>query len=75
MDRKLERARQDPALLEEQGKVEDFLNNVRNTDKLGSMLEDIRDAIIEYQVRVSFNQLSLPLSLMPNPDFVAARYL
>ena len=75
MDRKLERARQDLALLEEQGKVGDFLNNVRNTDKLGSMLEDIRDAIIEYQVRVSFNQLSLPLSLMPNPDFVAARYL
>ena len=75
MDRKLERARQDLALLEEQGKIEDFLNNVRNTDKLGSMLEDIRDAIIEYQVRVSFNQLSLPLSLMPNPDFVAARYL
>ena len=74
MDRKLERARQDLALLEEQGKIEDFLNNVRNTDKLGSMLEDIRDAMIEYQVRVSFNQLSL-LYLMPNTDFVAARYL
>ena len=74
MDRKLERARQDLALLEERGKIEDFLKNVRNTDKLGSMLEDIRDAIIEYQVRMSFNQLSL-LYLMPNPDFVAARYL
>ena len=74
MDRKLERARQDLVLLEEQGKIEDFLNNVRNTDKLGSMLEDIRDAIIEHQVRVSFNQLSL-LYLMPNPNFVAARYL
>ena len=74
MDRKLERARQDLALLEEQGKIEDFLNNVRNTDKLGSMLEDIRDAIIEYQVRVSFNHLSL-LYLIPNPDSVAARYL
>ena len=74
MDRKLELARQDLALLEEQGKIGDFLNNVRNTDKLGSMLEDICDAIIEYQVRVSFNHLSL-LYLMPNPDSVAARYL
>ena len=37
------------ARLEEQGKVEGFFNNVENADKLSGAVEDIRDAVIEYQ--------------------------
>ena len=36
----------------EQGKVEGFFNNVKNADKLGGLVEDIRDAMINYQVRI-----------------------
>ena len=36
--------------MEEQGKVEGFFNNVENADRLGGLVEDIRDAMIEYQV-------------------------
>jgi len=48
--RKLEGFCRDLAPLEEQGKVEGFFNNVVNADKLGGLVENIRDAIIEYQV-------------------------
>jgi hypothetical protein len=37
--------------LSKQGKVEGFFNNIKNADKLGSLVEDIRDAAMEYQVR------------------------
>lgn len=53
MIRKLEGIRQDLTPLAEEGKVNGFLNNVRNTDKLGGLLEDIRDTVMEYQVRAS----------------------
>jgi hypothetical protein len=36
--------------LAKQGKIEGFFSNVKNADKLGSLVDDIRDAIIEYQV-------------------------
>lgn len=42
----------DLALLEEQGKIEGFFKNVDNADKLGGLVEDIRDAMMEYQVCV-----------------------
>ena len=35
----------------EQGKVAEFFNNVENADKLGGIAEDIRDAMMDYQVR------------------------
>ena len=35
-----------------QGKIEGFFNNVENADKLGGAVEDIRDAMMEYQVRI-----------------------
>ena len=38
-------------LLIEQGKVEGFFDIVKNADKLGGLVEDIRDAIMAYQVR------------------------
>lgn len=34
----------------EQGKAEGFFNNVKNADKLGGLVEDIRDAMMDYQV-------------------------
>ena len=40
------------APLEEQGKVEGFFNNIENANKLGGLVEDIRDAMVEYQARV-----------------------
>jgi len=36
--------------LAKQGKVEGFFNNVKNADELGGLVEDIRDATMEYQV-------------------------
>ena len=49
---KLEDVRRDLTLLAEEGKVEGFFNNVQNVDRLGGMVEDIRDAMTEYQVCV-----------------------
>ena len=51
--RKLQDIRQDLALLEEQGKVKGFFNNVENADKLSGLVEDIRDAMVDYQVCTS----------------------
>ena len=50
VDRKLQDVRQDLAPLEKQGKVEGFFNNTENAGKLSALVEDIRDAMIEYQV-------------------------
>ena len=51
--RKLEATREDLALLEEEGKAKGFFNNVENADRLTGLVEDVRDAIMDYQVRVS----------------------
>ena len=53
--RKLEGIRQDLALLGEQGKTEGFFNNVENADKLGGLVDDIRDAVMDYQVCIASN--------------------
>ena len=50
MPRKFEGVRQNLATLTEQGRIKAFLSNVGNADKLGGLLEDIRDAMMEYQV-------------------------
>ena len=64
---------QNLTLLAEQGTAEGFFNNLENADKLGGLVEDIRDAMMEYQVRVqSYSHL---LCLMIMLDFVATRYL
>ena len=34
----------------EQGKIKGFFKNVDNAGKLGGLVEDIRDAMMEYQV-------------------------
>ena len=45
--------------MEKQGKVKGFFNNINNADKLGSLVDDIRDAMIEYQVRSLCSQPAL----------------
>ena len=50
ISRKLEDVNQDLILLAEQGKVQGFLRNTENADKLGGLVEDIHDAMMEYQV-------------------------
>ena len=53
LPRTLQGVRRALALLGEQGKVKSFFNNVVNADKLSGLVEDIRDAMIDYQVRAS----------------------
>ena len=64
----------DVTILAEQGKVKGFFNNVGNATKLGGLLEDIRDAMMEYQVCISPNYLVFQY-LIFKPDFIATRYL
>jgi hypothetical protein len=45
--------------LVEQGKVEGFFKNVKNADKLGGLVEDIRDAMMGYQVRPQSSRTNL----------------
>ena len=63
----------DLAPLEKQGKVEGFFNNAENAAQLGGLVESIRDAMMEYQVRAP-NSPSLP-RLIFVPDFITARHL
>ena len=61
--RKLEEIRQELALLGEQGKTKGFFNNVENAEKLGGLVEDLRDVMMDYQVRapsdLSLSRLTL----------------
>ena len=50
ISRKLEDIHLDLTLLAKQGRVECFFNNIQNVDKLDSMIEDIQDAMMEYQI-------------------------
>ena len=59
--------------MEEQGKAEGFFSNVENADKLAGLVESIRDAVMDYQVR-DWNKLILPY-LIPISDFIATRHL
>jgi len=48
--RKFQNVLRDLGPLEAQGKVEGFFTNAENANKLGGLVEDIRDAMMEYQV-------------------------
>ena len=58
VDRKLQDVRRDLAPLEAQGKIEGFFTNTENAGKLGGLVEDIRDAMMEYQVSVHKSAIS-----------------
>ena len=61
VDRKLEDIHQDLVALGSQGKTKGFFNNVENADKLGSLVEDVRDVMMDYQV-CSSNRLPFSCS-------------
>ena len=48
--RKLEDVHQDLARLAEQGKTVGFLANIENTQRINDLVEDIREAMLDYQV-------------------------
>ena len=48
--RKLRGIHRELASLGEQGKTKGFFNNVENSGKLGGLVEDVRDAMVDYQV-------------------------
>ena len=48
--REFERIVRELEPLAKQGRVEGFFNNIANADKLGGLVEDIRDVVMEYQV-------------------------
>ena len=52
IDRKLQDVGRDLALLNEQGEVTGFFNNIENADELSGLVEGIRDTMIDYQVCV-----------------------
>ena len=64
IERKLEDVRQELALLGEQGKTKGFFNNAENAEKLGGLVEDLRDIIMDYQVRAPSNQSFSRLTLL-----------
>ena len=49
--RELEKSLRELEPLVAQGTSEGFFKNAQNADKLGGLVEDIRDAIMDYQVR------------------------
>ena len=73
VDRKLKNVLQELKPLEKQGKVEGFFTNAKNSDKLAGLVENIRDAVMDYQVCPQNNLISL--CLIPISDFVATRHL
>jgi len=71
--RKLEGVYQDLSLLAEQGKVAGFLANAENAQRINGLVEDIREALTDYQVCRS-NHLH-PLCLTFVLDLITTRYL
>jgi hypothetical protein len=72
--RKLNNVLRELESLAEQGKVEGFFNNVENADKLGGIVEDIREAVMDYQVRGIQEELTSS-RLISISDAVTTRYL
>jgi hypothetical protein len=64
MGRKLDDIRQKLAPLGEQGKTKGFFNNVENAEKLGGLVEDLRDVMMDYQVRAPSNLFFSPLTVL-----------
>ena len=74
ISRKLDEIHQELDLLVGKGKVVGFLANTETAQKIGGLVEDIREVMMDYQVRVLTHSLLSPF-LTNVPDFVATRYL
>ena len=55
--RKLEEIHQELDLLAGQGKTAGFLANTENTQKINGLVEDVRQVMMDYQVRASTHSL------------------
>lgn len=51
--RKLEKVDQALGLMTTQGGTVQFLNNAENAKKLNGLVDDVREAVMDYQVRAS----------------------
>ena len=71
--RKLEGICQSLTLPENQGKVVEFLANSKNVQRINGLVEDIHEALMDYQVCISTTHFLLYLTFML--DFTATRYL
>ena len=69
----MEKVLRDLELLAERGKITGFLNNVKDADALIGLADDIRDAMMGYQVR----SFTAPAWIVPevSQDCAAARHL
>ena len=71
--RGLEGVHQGLVLLARQGGVVGFLTNTKNAQRINDLVEDIRQAMMDYQVCLSND--SFLLCLMNVLDLVATKYL
>ena len=74
VSRKLEEIHQELDLLASQGKTAGFLANTENTQRINGLVEDIRQVMMDYQVRALTYSFLLPC-LMDALDFVTTGYL
>ena len=61
--RKLQAVHQALGLVAKQGNIEGFFRNLENVDRFSGLVEDIRDAMMEYQVCLNGASLA-PLILL-----------
>ena len=73
--RKLEDVNRDLTPLAEQGAVAGFFSNIQNADELTRLVEDIRDAIMDYQVRPVIGTPSPIMCLTSASDIFTTRSL
>ena len=71
--RKLEEVRKTLDSMGAQKDIVKFLNNSGNAQRVNGLVEDVRDALVDYQVCLSNHSL-LPC-LTFTPDFITTRYL
>ena len=72
MGRKLYHVRRDLLPLEKQGKVKGFFKNTENSGQLSGLVEDIRDAMMEYQVCIRNPSTSSTFDTRPRPQYSKA---
>jgi len=73
ISRKLEDVRQNLDPMTTQKNIAQFLSNTENSQKLNDLVDDIHEAVIDYQVR-TFKGLALSVSNI-HTDFLTAGYL
>ena len=74
ISRKLEEIHRELDLLAGQGKTSGFLANAETAQKISGLVEDIREVMMDYQVRALTLSLLSPC-LTNAPDFATTRYL